>query len=241
MEQERLSVVTDVELGLSFERMERGRRGDKPWLADTLWASAEAGQFAAPSLQPREKLPTNTVLGPALALELPIFDQNQAQIAKAEFLYEAANAQRDALQLEVAQETRAAVRLGIGADADERTVEILMTPADPPAWARPGVSAQLEIVSDGGAIELAIPLSATIRDGLRTLFFRRDPGNPNQVIRVEADLGANDGAWVVVESGVKEGDEVVLDGVYQLMLASSGASPKGGHFHADGTFHEGEH
>lgn len=110
VEQERLSVVTDVELGVSFERMERGRRGDRPWLADTLWASAEAGRLAAPSLRPRDALPTNTVVGPALALELPIFDQNQAQIAKAEFLYEAATAQRDALRIDAAQETRAAVQ-----------------------------------------------------------------------------------------------------------------------------------
>lgn len=133
------------------------------------------------------------------------------------------------------------IRLGIGADADERTVEILMTPTSAAPWARPGMSAHLEIVTEGGASELAIPLSATIRDGLRTIFFRRDPRNADQVIRVEADLGSNDGAWVIVQSGVKEGDEVVLDGVYQLMLASSAAAPKGGHFHADGTFHEGEH
>jgi hypothetical protein len=33
----------------------------------------------------------------------------------------------------------------------------------------------------------------------------------------------------------------VLDGGFQLMLAMSGSIEKGGHFHADGTFHEGEH
>jgi hypothetical protein len=45
---------------------------------------------------------------------------------------------------------------------------------------------------------------------------------------------------VQIESGVKPGDEVVLDGVYQLLAASSASVQKGGHFHADGTFHEGE-
>lgn len=110
IEQEKLSVITDVELGLSFERAERGRRGDRPWLADTLWASAEAGALAAPSLRPREKLPTDSVIGPSLALELPIFDQNQAQIARAALLHQAAQAERAALLLEVTQETRAAVQ-----------------------------------------------------------------------------------------------------------------------------------
>ena len=37
------------------------------------------------------------------------------------------------------------------------------------------------------------------------------------------------------------GDEIVLDGGFQLMLATSGTIQQGGHFHADGTYHEGEH
>ena len=35
--------------------------------------------------------------------------------------------------------------------------------------------------------------------------------------------------------------EIVLEGAYELKLASSRTSePLGGHFHADGTFHSGE-
>ncbi|MCK4657903.1 MAG: efflux RND transporter periplasmic adaptor subunit, partial [Phycisphaerae bacterium] len=74
------------------------------------------------------------------------------------------------------------------------------------------------------------------------VFFRRDPRDPDQVIRVVADLGATDNRWVEVKSGVRQGDEIVLGGVYPLMLASSttGEMQKGGHFcGADGTFHEG--
>jgi len=40
---------------------------------------------------------------------------------------------------------------------------------------------------------------------------------------------------------VREGDEIVLAGNYQLMLATSGSAPKGGHFHSDGTFHAEDH
>jgi hypothetical protein len=36
---------------------------------------------------------------------------------------------------------------------------------------------------------------------------------------------------------VKVGDEVVLNGVYELKLATSSTAQKGGHFHPDGTFH----
>jgi multidrug efflux pump subunit AcrA (membrane-fusion protein) len=97
----------------------------------------------------------------------------------------------------------------------------------------------LEVVLAGGTEELAIPQSAVVRDGTRAIIFRRDPANPDMVIRMEADLGLSDGRWVVIQSGVKEGDEVVMGGNFQLMLATGGSTEKAGHFHPDGTFHEG--
>lgn len=133
------------------------------------------------------------------------------------------------------------LRIGLSADAEDRTVDLIVRPESISAWARAGVSAQLEITLDGGSEDLAIPMSAVARDGTQAIIFRRDPANPDKVIRLEADLGVSDGRWVVISSGVKEGDEVVVGGNYQLMLASSGSAPKGGHFHPDGTFHEGEH
>jgi multidrug resistance efflux pump len=137
--------------------------------------------------------------------------------------------------------------LGPTADADRRTVDVIFTPvADSggsaaPAWARAGVSAFLEVVTGGsGSDELAIPLRCVARDGTQAIIFRRDPANPDKAIRMEADLGLDDGRWIVVKSGVAEGNEIVLEGVYQLMVATSGSIIKGGHFHPDGTFHEGE-
>jgi len=134
------------------------------------------------------------------------------------------------------------LQLGLNADPEERTIELLGIPERLEEWTRPGVSALLEIAAaHTPQPELAIPLSAVVRDGLTSVIFRRDPANPDQAIRMEADLGLNDGRWVVINSGVREGDEVVLDGVYQLLLATSGSIPKGGHFHADGTFHAEPH
>ncbi|MDZ4753854.1 MAG: HlyD family efflux transporter periplasmic adaptor subunit [Phycisphaerae bacterium] len=156
---------------------------------------------------------------------------------------------RDGLQARVVPPTGAALdqqdalvstlQIGLTADADSRTVDLFLTPTRAAAWARAGVSAYLEITLDGAAEELAVPLAVIARDGLTPIMFRRDPKDPDKVIRIPADLGVNDGRWVIVQSGVKEGDEIVLDGVYQLMLATAGNAPKGGHFHSDGTFHEG--
>lgn len=131
--------------------------------------------------------------------------------------------------------------IGLQGDPNDRTLELFVAPESLLTWARPGVTAQLEIVTDSTATaELAIPLAAVQRDGLTPVIFRRDPSDPNQVIRIEADLGKDDGRWVALQSGVREGDSIVLDGAFQLMLATSGSIQKGGHFHADGTFHEGE-
>jgi multidrug efflux pump subunit AcrA (membrane-fusion protein) len=132
------------------------------------------------------------------------------------------------------------LKVGISGNADDRTIELLAHPQKLANWAKPGVSALLEVAVDGtGKEELAIPASAVLRDELTHVFFRRDPRNPDKVIRMEADLGASDGKWIVVQSGLKAGDEVVLDGVYELKLAGAGkvGGGGGGHFHADGSWH----
>jgi multidrug resistance efflux pump len=136
------------------------------------------------------------------------------------------------------------LRIAPIADASSRTAEILVE-LDPAqvanaTWDRAGVAASVEITLAGGTNELAIPTAAVVRDGTALVIFRRDPANPDKVIRMDADLGVSDGRWTVIQSGVKAGDEIVVGGNYQLMLATSGSAPKGGHFHSDGTYHEGE-
>jgi hypothetical protein len=133
------------------------------------------------------------------------------------------------------------LQLGLGAEADERTVDLLVTPESLAGWARNGVSGHMEITLAGGTAELAVPQSAVVRDGARAIIFRRDPADPEKAIRMEADIGLSDGRWVVIASGVKEGDEIVVGGNFQLMLATSGSTEKAGHFHSDGTFHKGSH
>lgn len=136
--------------------------------------------------------------------------------------------------------------LAIGAEANsqQRTLNLIVTPVpgqELPNWAKAGVAAHAEIVIEGSdEPEPAIPLEAIVQDELTKIFFLRDPDDPDKAIRIEADLGVNDGKWVVLKSGVMKGDEVVLHGVYELKLTGSGKATEGGHFHADGTFHPGE-
>lgn len=135
---------------------------------------------------------------------------------------------------------------GLHADPRERTFDLLASPSATtslPAWARPGVSTLLDVVIEGStAPVLAIPLRAVITDGLERVYFRRDPRDPNKVIREVGDFGASDGEFIVVNSGLSLRDTVVLHGVYELKLASAGTQQmSGGHFHADGTWHAEGH
>jgi multidrug efflux pump subunit AcrA (membrane-fusion protein) len=133
------------------------------------------------------------------------------------------------------------LELGVEADPAQRTIDLFLEPVDPAAWARPGVAAFLEVETAGGAApELAVPLSAVARDGVHRVVFRRDPADPDKVLRVEAELGIDDGRWVEVKSGLRDGDEVVVAGAYELVLARPPEAEQGGHFHADGTFHPHE-
>jgi hypothetical protein len=134
------------------------------------------------------------------------------------------------------------LQLAASADPRTRTLEVFVVPAATAPFVRPGVAAFVEIETAGtDRPELAIPREAVLQDGLVRVYFRRDPKDRDQVIREEADLGVDDGRWIVVKSGLTDGDEVVTAGAYELVLASSQAAAKGGHFHADGTWHADDH
>lgn len=135
------------------------------------------------------------------------------------------------------------LQLGLEADASARTAILYATPDRHEPWMRPGVSCTLHIeVARSQDAVLVLPRKSVVKDGVQHVFFRRDPEDPDLAIRVEADLGLEATDWIEVRSGIRVGDEVVLDGVYELNLASAmqPAGQAGGHFHADGTFH-GEH
>jgi len=131
------------------------------------------------------------------------------------------------------------MQIGLTAHEEDRTIAVYVTPDALAPWVRAGVSAYLEIPKSAAEAELAIPVASLVQEGLDTLFFRRDPKNADRVLPVKADLGPSDGRWVVVRSGVKEGDEVVLEGAYALKLAGgANKAPEGYHYHADGTLHK---
>lgn len=133
------------------------------------------------------------------------------------------------------------LQLGLVGDPEHRRFPVYArTDAARPPWALPGVGAFAEVVLAGGEPEIAVPHAAVVRDGLTSKVYVRDPKNAEQVIETDVDLGPDDGRWVAVLAGVNVGDEVVLAGAYELKVARASQPQVKGHFHADGSFHEGD-
>ncbi len=105
VEYERARVFKNVTLGVGMQRDERRSLGDRNWLSESAFDSLQAGAPTPPSLQPREPQTTDYITGPTLSMELPLFDQNQAQIARVEFELQQARYLRDAIDREIVQES----------------------------------------------------------------------------------------------------------------------------------------
>ncbi len=104
-----------------------------------------------------------------------------------------------------------------------------------------GVSATAAVLLERSKHEeVLLPTACVVQDELETLVFRRDPAQPDQVIRTPVSIGRRAEGLVEILSEVGVGDEVVRDGAHQLRLTGTGKAPANGHFHADGTFHEGK-
>jgi cobalt-zinc-cadmium efflux system outer membrane protein len=113
VQEERRRLFPVVEIGIAFEREERRSGADRDILADTARASVAQGGLTAPDIEPRSarrgEKGQDTIIGPSLGVELPLFDQNQARIAKAEYAHRQALSALDALERVVTQEVRGAV------------------------------------------------------------------------------------------------------------------------------------
>ena len=101
-----------------------------------------------------------------------------------------------------------------------------------------GLSATAQVlVKESANEEVLLPLNCIVNDGLEKIVFRRDPEKTSVVIRTPVEIGLSGGGFVEVISGLLAGDAVVEQGKHQLKQTGKGKAPKGGHFHADGTWH----
>jgi cobalt-zinc-cadmium efflux system outer membrane protein len=105
-----LSIVPSLSWGVEWERNERRALPGRKVLADTAISSIRAGRLTAPDIETRgqrnreRRQIIDSLLGPSLQITLPLWDQNQAQIAKAMFKLEQSRKEYDALLDDVARQ-----------------------------------------------------------------------------------------------------------------------------------------
>lgn len=134
-------------------------------------------------------------------------------------------------------ETRMAATLPV-ADDETRMIHVTAHVANPDRVLPDGISVTARVrVHESASEEVLIPGRCVVFDGLEAIVFKRDPGDPSVVIRTLVELGARAAGQIEVLAGVLDGEEVVADGVHQLKQTGLGKAPEGGHFHADGTWH----
>lgn len=132
------------------------------------------------------------------------------------------------------------VRLGIGDRAGAVPLHVVF-----PGGIDALAGARAEAVCVTGTRETpqtAVPTAAIVTVGLQPTVFVRDAHDGTRFIAVPVVPGEAANGWTAVE-GLPSGTvRVVRDGAYELKTAlAEGNSAPAGHFHADGTFHEGEH
>lgn len=125
-------------------------------------------------------------------------------------------------------------------DRDTRSILVSAWVPNPSLRIPQGISATAHVLlSEGKNEEVLLQDDCVIFDGLEAVVFLRDPSDPDSVTRTPVELGNRSGGTYEILAGVLDGDEVVLDGAHQLKQTGMGKAPEGGHFHADGTWHEG--
>jgi len=114
LRRECLNVVPSVVVGTEWERTERRALPGRKIAADTARDSLRNGQLTAPTIQSRaernleRRQIIDSLLGPSLEITLPIWDQNQARIAKSRFAVEQKRKEYEYLLDVVAQEVQQA-------------------------------------------------------------------------------------------------------------------------------------
>ncbi len=132
------------------------------------------------------------------------------------------------------------LRLGIGNESGIVPVYVLFRKnIDALSGAR---AVAVTTIGKTGETAIAVPDSAIVEIGLQKYVFLRDAKTTNRFIATAVTAGTKSGGWTDVTGLPSDHCEIVSAGAYELKLAASASESKpAGHFHADGTFHEGEH
>ena len=109
-------------------------------------------------------------------------------------------------------------RLGGVLDAASRSLPVYVRVKNPRAELRPGMRAELAIVTGASDAALAVPRSAVLGDFGALFVFREASDDPTRFERVPVVTGASDDRWVEIVEGLLPGDRVATQGNYSLQF-----------------------
>lgn len=116
------------------------------------------------------------------------------------------------------------LRLGVGDDSVKSTVEAIFEIPNPGNRIRPGMRAELSLVTSKRDAVTSIPRDALQGDRSNRFVFIKDYELDNAFVRVPVTVGEVAADRVEILSGLLPGDEVVLKGAYALSFAGKGSA-----------------
>jgi len=112
------------------------------------------------------------------------------------------------------------VSIGQTVNEQTRTVPVIYEVKNPFNRLKDGNFIEITIDTSGNRQVLAVPKSAVVREQAETFVFIFDGGEAFEKRQVA--LGAEGADFYEIVSGLKEGDRVVIEGVYQLRTTQAG-------------------
>ncbi len=133
------------------------------------------------------------------------------------------------------------LRISDQVDPIKQTRQLYFVADKLPQGAQAGLLCRIDLYQHDAAQQgISIPSTSIIKVGVDDIVFLKRSADEYEAVKVSV-LGTRRDMSTV--AGIRSGDEVVVAGGYELKFLLGGGSVKQkqtGHFHADGTFHEGE-
>ncbi len=114
------------------------------------------------------------------------------------------------------------VAVGAAVDPEKRTVSVVYEVANPEAKLRDRMFAEITIDTTGGRAVVSVPKSAVIDEQGRKIVYVYDGGE--RFSRRAVTVGSEGQTRVEILSGLKSGERVVVEGIYQLRSSAPGGT-----------------
>lgn len=110
-------------------------------------------------------------------------------------------------------------------DPQKRTIHLWSAVPNPDRKLKPGMFARVSVITKKQGEAVAVPIRAILEEGVERFVFVQ---NGDEFIRQTVVLGVRDDRYVEVKEGLMPGDQVVIRGNQQLMLAQMSGGAMGG-------------